>query len=88
MKWFIIVVMTTQLNAVGKEETPLWIPYLEFGAYEECMTYARYYQILLVRKSTLAYVGVILPTKVNCVDQETMQSIGQTVGKNKNEKST
>ncbi len=88
MKWFIIVVMTTQLNAVGKEETPLWIPYLEFGAYEECMTYARNNQILLFRKSTLAYEGVILPTKLNCVDQETMQSIGQTVGKNKNEKST
>ena len=88
MKWFIIVVMTTQLNAVGKEETPLWIPYLEFGAYEECMTYARNNQILLFRKSTLAYEGVILPTKLNCVDQETMQSIGQTVGKKKNEKST
>ena len=88
MKWFIIVVMTTQLNAVGKEETPLWIPYLEFGAYEECMTYARNNQILLFRKSTLAYEGIILPTKLNCVDQETMQSIGQTVGKNKNEKST
>ena len=88
MKWFIIVVMTTQLNAVGKEETPLWIPYLEFGAYEECMTYARNNQIMLFRKSTLAYEGVILPTKLNCVDQETMQSIGQTVGKNKNEKST
>ena len=41
MKWFIVVVMTTQLNAVGKEETPLWIPYLEFGNYEECMTFAR-----------------------------------------------
>ena len=88
MKWFIIVVMTTQLNAVGKEETPLWIPYLEFGAYEECMTYARNNQIMLFRKSTLAYEGIILPTKLNCVDQETMQSIGQTVGKNKNEKST
>ena len=88
MKWFIIVVMTTQLNAVGKQETPLWTPYLEFGAYEECMTYARNNQIMLFRKSTLAYEGVILPTKLNCVDQETMQSIGQTVGKNKNEKST
>ena len=80
--------MSAQLNAVGKEETPLWIPYLEFGAYEECMTYARNNQIMLFRKSTLAYEGVILPTKLNCVDQETMQSIGQTVGKNKNEKST
>ena len=75
MKWFIIVVMTTQLNAVGKEETPLWIPYLEFGAYEECMTYARNNQIMLFRKSALAYEGVILPTKLNCVDQKTMNEI-------------
>ena len=67
--------MTTQLNAVGKQETPLWIPYLEFGAYEECMTYARNNQIMLFRKSTLAYEGVILPTKLNCVDQKTMKEL-------------
>ena len=72
--------MTTQLNAVGKEETPLWIPYLEFGNYEECMTFARNNQIRLFQKSTLAYKGSILPTKLNCVNEDTMKEIGQLYG--------
>ena len=80
MKWFIVVVMTTQLNAVGKEETPLWIPYLQFGNYEECMTFARNNQIRLFQKSTLAYKGSILPTKLNCVNEDTMKEIGQLYG--------
>ena len=80
MKWFIIIVMTTQLNAVGKEETPLWIPYLQFGNYEECMTFARNNQIRLFQKSTLAYKGSILPTKLNCVNEDTMKEIGQLYG--------
>ena len=84
MKWFIIVVMTTQLNAVGKEETPLWIPYLQFNEYEECMTFARNNQIKLFRKSAQAYQGTILPTKLNCVNEEIMKEIGQMY----NEKST
>lgn len=84
MKWFIIVVMTTQLNAVGKEETPLWIPYLQFNEYEECMTFARNNQIRLFRKSAQAYQGTILPTKLNCVNEEIMKELGQIY----NEKST
>ena len=84
MKWFIIVLMTTQLNS-GNPETPLWIPYLQFDAYEKCMTYARNNQILLFRKSVEAYQGSILPTQLNCVNQDTMNSLGQMVGKNKNE---
>ena len=77
MKWFIIIVMTTQLNGVGKEETPLWIPYLEFGNYEECMTFARNNQLRLFRKSTEAYGGSILPTRLNCVNEDIMVQIGQ-----------
>ena len=84
MKWFIIVVMTTQLNAVGKEETPLWIPYLQFNECEECMTFARNNQIRLFRKSAQAYQGTILPTKLNCVNEEIMKELGQIY----NEKST
>ena len=80
MKWFIIIVMTTQLNAVGKEETPLWIPYLEFGNYEECMTFARNNQIRLFQRSTQAYQGSILPTRMNCVNEDIMKEIGQTYG--------
>ena len=77
MKWFIIVIMTTQLNAVGKEETPLWIPYLQFNEYEECMTFARNNHIRLFQKSAQAYQGTILPTKLNCVNEEVMKEIGQ-----------
>ena len=80
MKWFIIVVMTTQLNDVGKEETPLWIPYLQFANYEEGMTFARNNQIRLFQKSTLAYKGSILPTKLNCVNEDTMKEIVQLYG--------
>ena len=72
--------MTTQLNAVGKEETPLWIPYLEFGNYEECMTFARNNQIRLFQRSTQAYQGSILPTRMNCVNEDIMKEIGQTYG--------
>ena len=39
MKWFIIVVMTTQLNSGGEPETPLFIPFLEFGSKEQCVSY-------------------------------------------------
>ena len=80
MKWFIVIVMTTQLNAVGKEETPLWIPYLEFGNYEECMTFARNNQIRLFQRSAQAYQGTILPTKMNCINEDIMREIGQTYG--------
>ena len=80
MKWFIVIVMTTQLNAVGKEETPLWIPYLEFGNYEECMTFARNNQIRLFSKSASAYNNKVLPTMMNCVNQDIMEEIGQTYG--------
>ena len=80
MKWFIVIVMTTQLNAVGKEETPLCIPYLEFGNYEECMTFARNNQIRLFQRSTQAYQGSILPTRMNCVNEDIMKEIGQTYG--------
>ena len=84
MKWFIIVLMTTQLNS-GKPETPLWIPYLQFDAYEKCMTYARNNQILLFRKSVEAYQGSILPTNLKCIDQNLMNELGKIHRKNNNE---
>ena len=33
----------------------------------------------------IAYQGSILPHKLNCVNQDTMNSLGQMVGKNNNE---
>ena len=66
--------MTTQLNS-GKPETPLWIPELLFKSYEECMTFARNNQIKLFSKSANAYQGTILPTKLNCVNENIMRDI-------------
>jgi len=86
MKWFIIVVMTAQLSAGGKDETPLWIPELVFESQEECMTFARNNQIRLFSKSASAYNNKVLPTMMNCVNQDIMEEIGQLYGKKQNEK--
>ncbi len=85
MKWFIIVVMTAQLSAGGKDETPLWIPEMVFNTKEECMTFARNNQIKLFSKSASAYDNKILPTMLNCVDQKVMEEFMQLYGKKNNE---
>ena len=85
MKWFIIVVMTAQLSAGGKDETPLWIPEMVFNSHEECMTFARNNQIKLFSKSASAYDNKILPTMLNCVDQKVMEEFMQLYGKKNNE---
>ena len=85
MKWFIIVVMTAQLSAGGKDETPLWIPEMVFNTKEECMTFARNNQIKLFSKSASAYDNKILPTMLNCVDQNVMEEFMQLYGKKNNE---
>ena len=85
MKWFIIVVMTAQLSAGGKDETPLWIPELVFDSQEECMTFARNNQIRLFRKSIEAYKGSILPTALKCIDQNLMNELGKIYRENQNE---
>ena len=85
MKWFIIVVMTAQLSAGGKDETPLWIPEMVFNTKEECMTFARNNQIRLFSKSASAYDNKILPTMLNCVDQKVMEEFMQLYGKKNNE---
>jgi len=84
MKWFIVVVMTTQLN-VGQPETPLWIPELSFDAEEECMTFARNNQIRLFRKSIESYQGTLLPTGMKCIDQNLMNELGEIYRENQNE---
>ena len=85
MKWFIIVVMTAQLSAGGKDETPLWIPEMVFNTKEECMTFARNNQIRLFSKSASAYDNKILPTMLNCVDQNVMEEFMQLYRKKNNE---
>ena len=84
MKWFIVVVMTTQLN-VGQPETPLWIPELVFDAEEECMNFARNNQLKLFRKSIESYEGSLLPTGMKCIDQNLMNELGEIYRRNNNE---
>ena len=40
MKWFIVVVMMSQTNLSGIEETPLFIGYQDFPDRETCMAHA------------------------------------------------
>ena len=84
MKWFIVVIMTTQLN-IGQPETPLWIPELVFDAKEDCMTFARNNQIRLFRKSIEAYQSSVLPTGLKCIDQNLMNELGEIYKRNENE---
>ena len=88
MKWFIIIIMTQQLNSVGQPETPLYIPFMEFTDREQCMTFARNNQIKLFNKSIQAYDKKVLPTKINCINEDMMKQVGQLTnqrGKNNEE---
>ena len=80
--------MTQQLNSVGQPETPLYIPYMEFADKEQCMTFARNNQIRLFSKSIDAYDRKVLPTKINCINEDIMKQVGQLTnqrGKNNEE---
>ena len=77
MKWFIIIIMTQQLNSVGQPETPLYIPFMEFADREQCMTFARNNQLILFNKSIQAYDRKVLPTKINCINEDIMKQVGQ-----------
>tara|TARA_B100001063_G_C16481581_1_gene412870 strand:+ start:54 stop:302 length:249 start_codon:yes stop_codon:yes gene_type:complete len=80
--------MTQQLNSVGQPETPLYIPFMEFTDREQCMTFARNNQIKLFNKSIQAYDKKVLPTKINCINEDMMKQVGQLTnqrGKNNEE---
>ena len=88
MNWFIVVVMTAQLNSAGLEETPLFIPFKTFETKDSCMDYATQNSDALFMKAWQQYEGKISPKMLNCVTEDILKSIGQTVRKNKNEKAT
>ena len=71
--------MTQQLNSVGQPETPLYIPFMEFADKEQCMTFARNNQLRLFNKSIQAYDKKVLPTKINCINEEIMKQTIQTL---------
>ena len=68
--------MTQQLS-LGQPETPLWIPELVFDTKEDCMTFARNNQLRLFNKSIQAYDRKVLPTKINCINEDIMKQVGQ-----------
>ena len=72
MKWFIIVVMMWQ--PVGKPETPLYIPFMEFADKEQCMTFARNNQLRLFNKSHDCFTY-----KINFVNEDIMKQVGQLI---------
>ncbi len=76
MKWFIVVVMTQQLNA-SSPETPLWIPYVHFENKESCQVYARNNQLMLFQRAIAQYKGEILPTMLSCVNQDILKQINE-----------
>ena len=76
MKWFIVVVMTQQLNA-SSPETPLWIPYVNFENKETCQLYARDNQLTLFQAAIAQYKGEILPTMLSCVNEDILRQINQ-----------
>ena len=88
MKWFIVIVMSAQLNSAGLEETPLFIPFKTFETKDSCMDYATHNSDALFMKAWQEYEGKIQPKLLNCVTEDILKSIGQTVRKKKNEKST
>ena len=49
------------------------------------MTFARNNQLKLFGKSIEAYEGSILPTNLNCIDQNLMNELGKIYRKNNNE---
>lgn len=85
MKWFIIVVMTTQLNSGGEPETPLFIPFLEFGSKEQCVSYVQDNKDVLFYKSYEKYNKTIIPKMINCVDKDIMQTLSNIIKGKENE---
>ena len=85
MKWFVIVVMTTQLNSGGELETPLFIPYLEFDSKEQCVSYVQDNKDILFYKSFEKYGKTIPPKMINCIDKDAMKKLSNIVEGKKNE---
>jgi|TARA_B100001094_G_C17969943_1_gene689807 hypothetical protein len=77
--------MTQQLNSAGIEETPLYIPFKAFDNKQSCMEFATHNSDTLFMKAWKEYKGQISPKMLNCVTEDIIESIGQTVGKKKNE---
>ena len=72
MKWFIIITMLYQYSP---EETPLWIPYIDFNSREECVKYVQENQNGLFMKAFQQYEMKMPPKFISCVNKTTMEEI-------------
>lgn len=57
------------------QETPLWIPYMDFDSKEECVKYAQDNQNGLFMKAFQEYNMKIPPKQMSCVNETTMKQI-------------
>ena len=83
MKWFIVVAMLYQHSP---QETPLWIPYINFNSKEECVKYAQENQNGLFMKAFQEYNMKIPPKQMSCVDETTMEKIQMMLKMNEDKK--
>ena len=87
MKWFIVVVMMSQTNLSGIEETPLFIGYQDFPDRETCMAHAIENQHTYFAKAISEYNNKLRPNILNCINEDIVKQISIEAGKIQNEKS-
>ena len=87
MKWFIVVVMMSQTNLSGVEETPLFIGFKDFPDKETCMAHAVENQHTYFAKAISEYNNKLRPNILNCINEDIVKQISIEAGKFQNEKS-
>ena len=87
MKWFIVVVMMSQTNLSGVEETPLFIGFKDFPDKETCMAHAVENQHTNFAKAISVYEDKLRPNMLNCINEDIVKQISIEAGKIQNEKS-
>ena len=87
MKWFIVVVMMSQTNLSGIEETPLFIGYQDFPDRETCMAHAIENQHTYFAKAISVYEDKLRPNMLNCINEDIVKQISQQAEEMQNEKS-
>jgi len=87
MKWFIVVVMMSQTNLSGKEETPLFIGYQDFPDRETCMAHAIENKNNYFAKAISEYGNKLRPNVLNCINEDIVKQISKKAEEMQNEKS-
>ena len=87
MKWFIVVVMMSQTNLSGVEETPLFIGFKDFPDKETWMAHAVENQHTYFAKAISEYGNKLRPNMLNCINEDIVKQISQQAEEMQNEKS-